>query len=1031
MEDEHNKKRVMIPISSDGSGLLKAGDDIPKLDADAPQVSSAHVITMQSMASYIRALSSDSRDGNKYKINDSHETFSIRNSDGSPSALVTPNDGVFAASEELARLGVLTTLFDQETISNIRNASIDTKSLLRNIMSNGRARLDKTSQDPINISTGRAEISDNSNAPEIQKKISNVLLKNRFNPTPGKSAYIRQGTAASELDNRTLGRFQTNLGGYDNRPTTDADAVTYEKMKKVGLALMLRATGEFIGKESDPTGLDVGIASLIPGSAQLTGARVIDRRSMWASDLSVDQGRPADFDKKSMLDSDITLDDGQSSFGNLNTFLEPFDGFLPLGMVALGAALVVALKLLSEVIEAAAMVLNPPGLSNSMVPRPEGAILFPGKSNYKEIDSGIGAVTNFFGFYQTKHDFGSAFDRGVDIFFQFDGTSFLRIAKTPGYYVVFVREIIRSGAQLVRTIGEAFSSGNPVSAIQGLLGIVDLIRASKIVAYVNMVSVLGDNILTLEDQGYLYPDSIGVAAEPGELPNFGKISKIDNLVLNPVTRISKNRETNDALSLAWKTSATPSMYLLPNTVLNASDYMPAESSLSLNSMTDVPSELRDKQRTARIDEETARKIENELDSEYVPFYFQDLRTNEFVSFHAFLTAITDNFNVSYNSEKFHGRVEPVRTYSDTERSIGLTFNVVSTSQSDFDVMWWKINKLITLLYPQWSQGRKVNLQNEQKMFIQPFSQIPMASPVIRLRLGDVIKSNYSKFALGRLFGLGSSDFGIDGKVTDPNRIESIVAFNKKFAERRKNILTKPVTSTDTQKYGYRIDTTAYLQPTNELAYAGTTIQTVGRPIKSVSSPVKVKIKDIKIVTLASKRSEPVYSIELDASVVPEGFFAGTYVVHFDQLTPDDESIKNDVTTLDGLDEANLSDADITPITDFFSNKNNVIVRSFESVAGRGLAGVITSMNFDWKTPTWDTTTIGRRAPQWCQITIAFSPIHDIAPGIDYEGFNRAPIYNVGNIVNSVGGDSLSDSTNKDIKSRYDKESLNFKKPKGG
>ena len=89
------------------------------------------------------------------------------------------------------------------------------------------------------------------------------------------------------------------------------------------------------------------------------------------------------------------------------------------------------------------------------------------------------------------------------------------------------------------------------------------------------------------------------------------------------------------------------------------------------------------------------------------------------------------------------------------------------------------------------------------------------------------------------------------------------------------------------------------------------------------------------------------------------------------------------------------------------------------------------MNFDWKTPTWDTTTIGRRAPQWCQITIAFSPIHDIAPGIDYEGFNRAPIYNVGNIVNSVGGDSLSDSTNKDIKSRYDKESLNFKKPKGG
>jgi hypothetical protein len=33
--------------------------------------------------------------------------------------------------------------------------------------------------------------------------------------------------------------------------------------------------------------------------------------------------------------------------------------------------------------------------------------------------------------------------------------------------------------------------------------------------------------------------------------------------------------------------------------------------------------------------------------------------------------------------------------------------------------------------------------------------------------------------------------------------------------------------------------------------------------------------------------------------------------------------------------------------------------------------------------------------------MAFIPIHDIAPGLDHEGFNRAPIYPVGNLVNAV------------------------------
>ena len=45
-------------------------------------------------------------------------------------------------------------------------------------------------------------------------------------------------------------------------------------------------------------------------------------------------------------------------------------------------------------------------------------------------------------------------------------------------------------------------------------------------------------------------------------------------------------------------------------------------------------------------------------------------------------------------------------------------------------------------------------------FIQPFSQVMGATPLIRLRVGDVIKSNYSKFNLARMFGIGDEKTNI-------------------------------------------------------------------------------------------------------------------------------------------------------------------------------------------------------------------------------------------------------------------------------
>ena len=81
---------------------------------------------------------------------------------------------------------------------------------------------------------------------------------------------------------------------------------------------------------------------------------------------------------------------------------------------------------------------------------------------------------------------------------------------------------------------------------------------------------------------------------------------------------------------------------------------------------------------------------------------------------------------------------------------------------------------------------------------------------------------------------------------------------------------------------------------------------------------------------------------------------------------------------------------------FMSEKENSLVKAFKDSGGKGLAGVIESMNFDWYDKvTWETTKVGKKAPKLCKVTLAFSPIHDISPGLDSNGYNRAPIYPVG------------------------------------
>jgi hypothetical protein len=95
------------------------------------------------------------------------------------------------------------------------------------------------------------------------------------------------------------------------------------------------------------------------------------------------------------------------------------------------------------------------------------------------------------------------------------------------------------------------------------------------------------------------------------------------------------------------------------------------------------------------------------------------------------------------------------------------------------------------------------------------------------------------------------------------------------------------------------------------------------------------------------------------------------------------------------------------VAGFMSPQNNAIVRAFENNKGRGLAGVIKQLSFNWMEFNWETDW-GARAPMGTKVTISFECIHDLPPGLDASGYMRAPTHNVGSVMNTIAGDPHDD-----------------------
>ena len=912
--------------------------------------------------------------------------------------------------------------------------------------------------------------------PIVKRTVSAVLTRNRFAGMQ-KSAETDgvYASARTNPDEQVVGSFQSQVGAYNSKapsgePTTDGFAFSLNDLKDTAENLISQAAG--FSPQGTQTNQNQRYAS--------TRVNVTSVRPKNLSEGNVNESA-FDISKASGGQFDEPDDDSpRTTFGQLNTPSSSFADLNPVQMKALADSIIAA------TIAALTSGANKDFIDNLTGEAKSG--IAPGSRPYtkgkyiEKIDASAMLRTDL-GFAYTSLPFDKAIKIGSALLFGIETPGMpmtdsdwdekiqlfkniraarKNIANTPGFYINFCRAVMRD-AQVMEarfSTAAAAAAGSPESIV-GTITMIDAFRSSKLVACMNVLATTGDAVYSRTVSPYKV-DQLQSSGDPGLTP-FGRPTEIPGFHYRPSSHAMKSRDAQvepgsspDSMRLAWRGSSVPSMYLLPaeiefGSVLNAmqtlSNDSPAAAHISMEGITKAES-------NGRLPQEFVENHERVLDAEYVPFYFHDLRTGEIIAFHAFLNDLSDSYSARYGSNQAIGRADSVQIYQNTSRDIGFSFYVAATSREDFNEMWFKINKLVTMLYPQYTQGRSTQQQKTEtgfftggaygKNFIMPFSQVQSASPMIRLRIGDVIKTNFSKFNLSRLFGVGTEQFAptaFSSKTTAMTLnimrllFQGLGLLNNSRGDNQAKqagssaVLSSGAASINVLEVFRLLRQKAKLKPANGDWIHGLSSGDVVRicfpsvrylvndktrekffiPFKDVygkvhGSPVfgekgevfyKVSLgssPDMVFLGMDNVGAGEMYLLNHhDASLIPGGLFKESLVINAMRL----------VAGIAGVAFGGMLDG-----VKFLMPYNNAVVRSFDQASGKGLPGFISQMSFNWidDSVSWEVDK-GSRAPKLARITCRFQPVHDIAPGLDHLGYNRAPLYPVGDVMNDIIGTS--------------------------
>jgi len=864
------------------------------------------------------------------------------------------------------------------------------------------------------------------------KTYSSALMRNRWSSD---NKFSNNLSVPSDDTRRPIAPLDYKMGeSYTSEEYLTNTIVNQRQLAAVGNVLMARASGE-IGAAADSLDPTSGgfqtAASLVPGATQVLVSRVNEfeltaEDVLRSLDLTDADGDPitAGTDEGQFVNISGAQVNGSSllSWGALNNPYDQFSGFSALGMQILAIAFVLTITLIPLLVSFAyGSPAQPNKIRDARGRNPLGRYRVT-KTGIPNLSAGA-IVTGFatgqldwadlIGFSTTVYPLNRTINAGLLTFFGLDYTKqssiLLALAPSgPEAYLVFSRAIFRSFLSLVdqlKGIGAGVAT-SAIAALQKILSFIEFLRTTRVMRSLNVFSLLGDQVLRDNPDHFDgESDAEGNKASAGFNKGIRK-SELDSLPINSKNTAFKSRliegevTTGKNLRLAWSSFRAPDMLILPRGLQNAAiidknlgapKYLP---SVELDPKYGQKRSPYVSANEGRISRDERRAMEKELDAEFMPFYFHDIRTNEIVSFHAFLSSLGDSYTASYDSSEAIGRVEAIKTYKSTSRKIDVSFILAALSKQDYEVMWLKINKLTTMLYPQFSPGK---ISEDQTFTITiPFSQMISAPPMIRLRIGDLIQSNYSRFNLARLFGYADKNFRLVG--ADSKKAEySALAAAPDLAE-------KLAVEIDKKKVNSGADGVILIGPPNfatppdpskpvsipDSLPSGLVLQTTGAAKDGV---IKGKVIIDPAISAESKKQ---LAGKYDSDNDPARKYVGKEVLaNKENLLLTDTSYAAVEKGLSRSDEKLKGAIDYQDLSETFMD-NNSIVRSFESAGGRGIAGFIESMSFDWYSgTTWETDDIGDRTPKMCKITLSFAPTHDITPGLDSSGMNRAPIYPVG------------------------------------
>lgn len=924
-----------------------------------------------------------------------------------------------------------------------------------------------------NIITGNEllQTADNKNSP-VKKITSAILSNNRFTIEKSMNSVIQAGTSNKPKSNynptvRIPTGGQQSLGTYNANNSFNDDS--FDKLALIGYVLSLRGSGE-VGSNAenfDPLSTGTELKSLLPSMNQLSVER-LNVATLQAKDVYSRL-------KNTTVPEGNMLHIGDLSWGVMNNVHEQFSGMSALSMPALAMALTAAVLTTLELLGGAASLIAGQPV-NAPTKHPDGRYVFgkwstqlTGKNSKSPLSIDFPpSIGDTLGLRPTEYPFMKALNKGMMLFFGIDTSSgpigaivsgINSSLDSPGYNAVVCRTILRSSLSIVDQIKDTFKSSNIISGAKNVLDLLQIIKNSKLMAAINIFTALGDRALADIDSSH-------VIDHDGIIYN----SEIDFFENNADAAAVKKSKLNGTSKLAWANNRTPSMFLMPSTIMGlsiASIAGKGSNDLGAPLQHTLRSEIHSKNETIVMEPNdkssggsglripqissdesqlTVDKIERMLDAEYMPFYFHDLRTNEIISFHAFLNSLTEDYQPQWESSEGFGRVDKIKIYKSTDRRITTNFWIASTSQNDFDDMWVKINKLVTLVYPQYTAGRKLSTKDYN--FTMPFSQMISSSPIIRLRIGDLIRSNYSKFNLSRIFGM--ADY--DGPTVQGKKLQFETNYQEflKIKQKYEELLKQPWSKSSSYKWyitgvdsfnspssGASINVPVPIISSGEAASRpfqvpqtllkyynvkpikkydvdggnlGVSVSTSFSSNKSSSTDDKLEFGIFELSPMSAL--EIVENWKLDSQ---QAVSISTQLTKFEikgknnqktngrQYILPANAIKLQPTSIKQFwfDNSANASSGMEELLTFMSIKNNAIVKSFQETSGKGLAGTIDSLNFDWHDQTnWEIDPT-RRAPTRCKVSLTFSPIHDISPGIDHNGYNRSPIYPVGNQFSEI------------------------------